>query len=153
MTDPVPITTRLERAAQGDRAITFVSQQDRQRVPWRQLHDVARASAAALQARGIAPGHHVAILSPTTRSLVTAVQACWLAGAASMVLPLPMRMGSLEEFVSGTRARIRHGDTRLLLIDPQLAAFYEPVPGDPPVALLDDVLHLRALAVGKALAA
>ena len=81
---------------------------------------------------GIEPGDHVAILGPTSRPLVTAIQGCWLAGAASMVLPLPMRMGSLEAFVESTRARIRHGDAKLLLIDDLLAAFYEAVPGDPP---------------------
>jgi fatty-acyl-CoA synthase len=53
-----------------------------------------------------------------------------------MVMPLPMRMGSLEEFVTSTRARMRHGDARLLIIDDQLAPFYEPEPGDPPVVSL-----------------
>ena len=66
---------------------------------WRQVHDEARAVGAALQARGLVPGDHVAILGPTSRALMTIVQGCWLAGIASMVLPLPMRMGSLEEFV------------------------------------------------------
>ena len=45
-----------------------------------------------------------------------------MAGIASMVLPLPMRMGSLEAFVESTRARIRHGDAKLVLIDDLLAA-------------------------------
>ena len=49
-----------------------------------------------------------------------------------MVLPLPMRMGSLETFIESTRARIRHGDAGLVLIDDQLAAFYEAAEGDPP---------------------
>ena len=71
------------------------------------------------------PGDHVAILGPTSRQLMTIVRGCWLAGIASMVLPLPMRMGSLEAFIEGTRARIRHGDAKLVLIDDQLAAFYE----------------------------
>ena len=48
-----------------------------------------------------------------------------------MVLPLPMRMGSLDEFVNSTRARIRHGDAKLVLIDDQLAAFYEAAAGRP----------------------
>jgi len=48
-------------------------------------------------------------------------------------------MGSIEEFVSATRTRIRHGDAKLILIDDQLAAFYEPVPGDPPIASLGSV--------------
>ncbi len=92
---------------------------------WRQLHDEARAVGAALQARGLGPGDHVAMLGPTSRGLITIVRGCWMAGIASMVLPLPMRMGSLEAFVESTRARIRHGDAKLVLIDDQLAAFYD----------------------------
>ena len=57
-----------------------------------------------------------------------------------MVLPLPMRMGSLESFVSSTRARIRHGDAKLVMIDDQLAPFYEAVPGDPPIVSMAAVL-------------
>ena len=64
---------------------------------------------------------------------MTIIQGCWLTGFASMVLPLPMRMGSLEAFVESTRARIHHGDAKLVLIDDQLAAFYEAAPGDPPI--------------------
>ena len=79
------------------------------------------------------PGDHVAVLGPTSRELMTIVRGCWMAGVASMVLPLPMRMGSLEEFVDSTRARIRHGDAKLVLIDEQLAPFYAPAPGDPPI--------------------
>jgi fatty-acyl-CoA synthase len=139
-----PITARLERAADSAAGVRFVGTSVAPDGPvfvsWRQLHDEARAVGAALQARGIAPGDHVAILGPTSRALMTAIQGCWLAGAASMVLPLPMRMASLEVFVEGTRARIRHGDAKLLLIDDALGAFYEPVPGDPPTAPLASVL-------------
>jgi fatty-acyl-CoA synthase len=138
---PVPITTRIrDIAGRPGGAITFVHHDEQTRVSWTQLHEEACVVGATLQQRGVAPGDRVAILSPTTRGLVTTIQACWLVGAASMVLPLPMRMGSLEEFVNGTRARIRHGEAKLLLIDAQLAAFYEEQPGDPPMALLDDVL-------------
>src|SRR5262249_6198125 len=83
-------------------------------------------------------------LSPTTRELVTAIQATWLAGAAIVVLPLPMRLSSIEEFVAQTRQRIRHADARLCVIDPELAAFLAPEPGDPPLVRFD------ALAAGAA---
>ncbi len=109
-------------------------------VSWAQVHDEARAVGAALQARGLVPGDHVAILGPTSRSLITIIQGCWLAGMASMVLPLPMRMGSLDAFIEGTRARIRHGDAKLVLIDPMLAGFYEAAPGDPPLVPMSEVL-------------
>jgi fatty-acyl-CoA synthase len=93
--------------------------------------------AGALQARGVATGDHVALLGPTTRALVTAIQATWLAGAATVVLPLPMRLSSIEEFVTQTRARIRGADAVLLLVDGELAGFIEPQESDPPVALLE----------------
>ncbi len=109
-------------------------------VSWRQVHEEARAVGAALQARGLVPGDHVAILGPTSRSLITIVQGCWLCGIASMVLPLPMRMASLDAFVESTRARIQHGDAKLVLIDDMLAAFYQAGPGDPPIEPMADVL-------------
>ena len=103
------------------------------------MHDEARAVGAGLQCHGISPGDHVAILGPTSRELMTTVRACWMIGAASMVLPLPMRMGSLEAFIESTRSRLRHGDAKLLLIDDQLAPFYTTVVGDPPTESLGAV--------------
>ncbi len=38
---------------------------------------------------------------------MTIIRGCWMAGLASMVLPLPMRMGSLDVFIDSTRGRIR----------------------------------------------
>jgi fatty-acyl-CoA synthase len=135
---------RLELAADRGTGVRFVGHSvapdGSVYVPWRQVHDEARAVGAALQAKGLVPGDHVAILGPTSRELMTVVRGCWLAGLASMVLPLPMRMGSLDEFVNSTRARIRHGDAKLVLIDDQLAPFYEAAPGDPPIAALGSVL-------------
>jgi fatty-acyl-CoA synthase len=144
MSSLTPIVTRLERAAANPAGLRLVgasvADPDGEHLSWAQLHEEARAVGAALQARGIAPGDHVAILGPTSRALITALQGCWLAGAASMVLPLPMRMGSLDAFVESTRARVRHGDAKLLLIDDLLAGFYEPAEGDPPTAPLTSVL-------------
>ena len=63
----------------------------------------------------------MALLGPTSRELVTAIQAVWLAGATVVVLPLPMRMSSIEEFVHQTRVRIINADVALVLVDPELA--------------------------------
>ena len=60
-----------------------------------------------------------------------------------MVLPLPMRMGSLDVFIESTRSRIRHGDAKLILIDDLLADFYTAVDGDPPAAAADAGGHAR----------
>lgn len=138
MPEPDSIVARLTAAADRPTGVRFVGQSVQPAegdsfVPWRQVHDEALAVAAALQARGLVPGDHVAILGPTSRPLMTIIRGCWLAGCASMVLPLPMRMGSLDAFVESTRARIRHGDAKLVLIDDLLAGFYEAAPGDPPI--------------------
>lgn len=109
-------------------------------VSWRDIHDQAKGVAVALAARGVVPGDHVAILGPTSRSLITVIQGCWLAGAASMVLPLPMRMASLDAFVESTRARIRHGDATLLLIDDLLSEFYTPTADDPTMLPMASVI-------------
>lgn len=145
MSAPLSTIERLELAADAPCGVRFVGTSmmpDGQPVfvPWRQLHDEARAVGAALQAQGIGPGDHVAVLGPTSRALITIVRGCWMAGVASMVLPLPMRMGSLDAFIESTRSRIRHGDAKLVLIDDLLAGFYESTPGDPPIAPMGSVL-------------
>ncbi|MEA3078208.1 MAG: fatty-acyl-CoA synthase [Actinomycetota bacterium] len=129
-----------EAAAMREGKVTFVTGGgDPDPVHWSQLHYEAKAVAAALQARGIGPGDHVSLLGPTSRALVTAIQAVWLAGATVVVLPLPMRLGSIEEFVSQTRLRIKGADSTLLIADDDLAAFLEPDPDDPPTALLSSL--------------
>ncbi|MEX2292730.1 MAG: AMP-binding protein [Acidimicrobiales bacterium] len=127
------LNQRIEAASARGHSLTFVVGGEHVPVPYAQLHDEARGYAANLQAMGIGPGHHVALLGPTSRPLVTTIQATWLAGATVVVLPLPMRLSSIDEFVAQTRARISHADVTLLLVDPELAPFIEPRPGDPPM--------------------
>ncbi len=88
--------------------------------------------AAALQARGVGPGVHVALLGPTTRPIVTTIQAVWLAGGTLVCLPLPMRLGSIEEFAHQTRHRIKNAHASLVVVDPDLEPFVAVEPGDRP---------------------
>ena len=115
------IVSRIEHAAKGDGQVTFVTGDKPITKSWGQLHEEATAMAAGRQARGIAQGQHVALLGPTTPAFVTALQAVWLTAATPVVLPLPMRLGSLEEFTASTKARIRGADCVAVLIDPDLA--------------------------------
>lgn len=123
---------RIESALARQGTITFIDGDDATPVPWTELHRDARGVAVALAAQGVGPRDKVAILGPTTRELVTAIQATWLAGATVVVLPLPMRMGSIDEFVGQTRRRILGAHAAVVLVDPQLAPFVAPEPGDPP---------------------
>jgi fatty-acyl-CoA synthase len=146
MTTPSMSTIeRLELAADSNTGVRFVGASmagdtGPVYVTWREVHDGARCVAAALQAKGLVPGDHVAVLGPTSRELMTIIRGCWLAGLASMVLPLPMRMGSLEAFIEGTRGRIRHGDAKLVLIDDLLADFYVADHDDPPIEAMRSVM-------------
>ena len=137
------LLTRIRRAAQGTNSITFVGSaakgEEPLEVSWYQLHEDAKAMAAELQRRGIAPGDHVHLLGPTTRPLVTAIQAVWLAGGCVTILPIPMRFHSIEQFMTQTRSLLHHGDAKMLLLDNDLAAYYQPDPQDPPVVILDDL--------------
>jgi len=125
------LNQRIEAGAARGHSLTFVVGGEHVPVPYAQLHEEAQRYAANLQALGVGPGSHVALLGPTSRPLVTAIQAVWLAGATVVVLPLPMRLSSIDEFVAQTRARITHADVSLVLVDPELAPFIEPRPGDP----------------------
>jgi fatty-acyl-CoA synthase len=143
---PTSLPARIQQAAARGGAVTFVAADPAaaDRVPWAQLHADALAMAGGLQARGVEPGHHVALLGPTSRALVTAIQATWLAGATVVVLPLPMRLGSLEEFVAQTRARVKGADAAMVLMDGDLAAFLERRPDDPPTVMLDELMSSKA---------
>ena len=121
------LTGRIHHAAtHSHTGVTFVSGDVGTRVSWSDLYTDALGYAAVLQQWGIGPGSHVAILGPTTRPLVTAIEAVWLAGATTVVLPLPMRLASIDEFVEQTRLRIQHADVSLLLIDAEFAPFVPP---------------------------
>ena len=112
---------RIRRAAEGPHGITFVGSAaggpdvPPVRVSWKQLHREACAAAAALQARGVAPGDHVALLGPTSRALVTTVQAIWLAGGCMIMLPIPLRFASVDDFMRQTRALLKSGQVSCCL--------------------------------------
>lgn len=137
------LVPRIRAASSRGGVVTFIDGDDAEPVSWANLHLDARGLAVGLAAHGIAPGAHVAILGPTSRDLVTTIEAVWLAGATVVVLPLPMRMASLEDFVAQTRARILGADCALVVVDPQLAPFLAAAPGDPPMVGYEE---LRAAA-------
>lgn len=143
--DIKPLLACIEEVAGGERTITFVGSaagkgsETELTLTWGQLHSDAKGMSAILQQKGVTPGDHIALLGPTTRNLVTAILAVWMAGGSVSMLPIPMRFSSVEEFANQSRALMKHGDISLLLLDSDLAAFHETKPGDPPVVLLDEL--------------
>lgn len=145
---PASLITRIEHTACTRSSITFVGSAagdlDTDSLTWGAMYLDARRYAAALADRGVRAGAHVAILGPTTRPLVTTVEAAWISGAAAVMLPLPMRLSSIDEFVRATRARIHQSDAVLLVIDDQLADFLDEQPGDPPVIRMSELVAAAA---------
>jgi fatty-acyl-CoA synthase len=138
-----PFRTLVDRIcanAGSGKAVTFVTAAGGpDRVLWSTVLEEATAMAAVLQRQGIGRGSRVALLGPTTRSLVTAIQATWLSGATLVVLPLPMRLASLDVFVDVTRTRVINAQTSLLIVDHDLIAFVDHQPGDAPMMSLTDL--------------
>ena len=142
------LIARIEAASDRGRAVVFADSDEAERVPWARLLTDARGMAAAMQARGVAPGDRVALLGTTSRALLTAIEATWLAGAAVIVLPLPVRVGSEEEFRASTRTRISLGEVSLLIADPELLAVVAPDPGL--LAMTFDALQTEAARLAEA---
>lgn len=123
--------SRLESAADRGRVVHFVTASGSEDVPWRRLLDDARMLATTMQSRGVGWGERVALLGVTSRQLITAIEATWLSGCAVIVLPLPVRAASPEEYAAQTRTRIQLGDVSLVAGDPELLALLGGEPGVP----------------------
>ncbi len=137
------LAERIEasQARPGAGSVRFLTGDSSELVPWARLFEDAVAVAGRLQAKGAGPGLKVALLGTTGRELVTAIEATWLTGATVVMLPLPMRLASLEAFVEQTRARARQADAELLIVDAELSDLVEPKAGDPPRVVLQDLVR------------
>ena len=141
--DKQSLTTWIREAAGGNNGITFVGSAagdaELLKITWNELYNDALKAAAYLQQCGCKPGDNIAILGLTSRPLVTALQAVWHTGGCVNMLPIPMRMNSITEFITQTRTTIAYTEARVLLIDDSLASFYQPQAEDPPVIKLSEL--------------
>ena len=149
MTDPrssSSLLPRLEAAADCRRSITFVTgatdsaAYTTEAVEWARVHDDARAMAAELQARGVEPGHSVGLIGPTSRDLVTAIQASWLTGARGRDAAAADAHG-LDRGVHRADPR-PHVERRVpdrRSPTPSSSRSSRPEPTDPPMVTLDEL--------------
>ena len=140
------VVSRIEEAAKGTGTVTFVTGDEPLTKSWGELHLEATVMAANLQRFGVERGDHVALLGPTTPAFVAALQAVWLCGATLVVMPLPMRLASIEEFTTETKARIQRADCQMVIVDPDLAPFIEVSEADPPLYTMTDLATAGATA-------
>ncbi len=92
--------------------------------------------AGLLQRNGLRPGTAVGLLGATTRTLVTAIQAVWLAGGSVTVLTPVLRPGTLGEHY---REAVSAARLEMLLVCPPLVTDETDVAGAR-LMVLDDTL-------------
>lgn len=134
----------LERAADSKSGVTFVDDVDAERVTWRQLHEDARRCSYALREAGIGLGSRVAIVGPSTREIITAIQATWLSGASLTVIAAPARSRTWQQFSVELGARVQAAAPDLVVVDESMAEALTGTSGPP----LERVraFHARAIA-------
>jgi acyl-CoA synthetase (AMP-forming)/AMP-acid ligase II len=108
----------------------------------------ARAAAAELQARGVAPGDRIAIILPTSIGFFDAFLGTILAGAIPAAMYPPVRLGRLDEYVTRTRTMLDAIGTRLLITDARIGRLLGRAAAD--VRSLENRIDVTALANGSA---
>jgi acyl-CoA synthetase (AMP-forming)/AMP-acid ligase II len=110
----------------------------------------ARAAAADLQARGVAPGDRIAIILPTSIGFFDAFLGSILAGAIPAAMYPPVRLGRLDEYFSRTRTMLDTIGARLLVTDARVGRLLGRAAAG--VSSLENRLDVGELAHGAATA-
>jgi fatty-acyl-CoA synthase len=114
----------IEDATRSVKPVVFLSADSGEYVTsWLEVFDQSIKNAAYLQNVGIEPKDNVAVLGLSSFSLVSTVLGVWLTGASLTMLPLPLRLGSIEEFISATIKRLKAANAKILILDDALEAF------------------------------
>jgi fatty-acyl-CoA synthase len=106
----------LAQAAARACGVTFIGLREEEvHLSWAEILQRARRVAAALAARGVAPGDRVAIVLRTEPAFLDAFFGVLFAGAVPVPLYPPVRLGRLEEYLAGTARMVQVSGARLLL--------------------------------------
>ncbi|GEJ58488.1 AMP-binding protein [Anaeromyxobacter diazotrophicus] len=106
----------LARAARHPSGVTFLDLRERATaLGWGEVHARARRAAAALAARGIAPGDRVALVLRTEPAFLDAFFGALLAGAVPVPLYPPVRLGRMDEYLAATARMVSVSGARLLV--------------------------------------
>ena len=113
-------------ASKGSNTVTFMSGETADKLTWAELHRAALSLAVSLNKQGFRHGDRIALLGNTSKDFVTAMQATWLIGATVVVLPLPFRLSSMDQFKSDSIDRVNDAEVAGVIVDRTLAAFIQP---------------------------
>ena len=103
-------------AAGHPSGVSFVDLHEREHaLGWGDVRARAERIAAALAARGVAPGDRVAIVLRTEPAFLDAFFGAWLAGAVPVPLYPPVRLGRMEEYLAQTARMLAVSGARLVV--------------------------------------
>lgn len=105
----------LEAGERADRFVEFQSGAEIHRLSMAELVASARRRAGGLLESLVEPAQVVAVAGTTGRDTVQTILSVWLAGAVPTVLPLPARMGRMEEYSRSTQAKLAACRASLLI--------------------------------------
>ncbi len=112
----------FEQAAGRGGSLTLTAAGGDETVAWAQVHAEAIGLAGFLQMAGIGRGTAVGLLGTTSRTLVTAIRAVWLAGASVTVLT-PPTSSDLTLIADSCHTAVRGADLDVLLLCPPFDPF------------------------------
>jgi acyl-CoA synthetase (AMP-forming)/AMP-acid ligase II len=104
-------------AASAGRVVLVSAGEEELALTWAEVRSRARRMAAALMARGVAPGDRVAMVLPTGRDFLDAFFGAWLAGAVPVPLYPPVRLGRMDEYARATARMLTCAGARVVLSD------------------------------------
>lgn len=113
---PVDLADRIAAGATGSSGVRFLCDSDDREISWEQIHGEALAIATVIQQAGVGAGDRVALVGRTSRSLVTTLQAVWLAGAAVVVAPVALG-GRVPSGVHGVRDILTSARPTMVICD------------------------------------
>ena len=137
---PAPLPTRIiETCDAWGTMVVFAGPRREESVSLAELLDEARDVAASLQARGVMPRDHVAVMGLTSRSVVVTILGVWLAGAAVSVLPIPMRLRDPNAVAAQAHRHANAARASLVVAEDGFGALLSAAPGTVPVVTRSDL--------------
>ncbi len=122
----------FERAAGRGGSLTLTRAGGDETISWAQVHAEAIGLAGFLQTAGIGRGTAVGLLGTTSRTLVTAIRAVWLAGA-SVTVVTPPTSGDPTLVADACHSAVRSADLDVLLLCPPFDTFATGLTASPAV--------------------
>ncbi len=116
----------FEFSKDSDRSFTFVSDDlEDESISWRDFYKRSLRIAGYLQNFGLTIEDKLSYFGMTRGDALNLLQATWLVGAIPTVLPLPLRLLSIEDFVAQIKRRLTLIDPKLIVIDDAVLEFID----------------------------